>query len=98
MRLSIFLSLSIIVSMVTSSTCSAEVYRWVDKNGKTHFSDKPLDKNAETVTIKQQPKLDAGNPAASPPPGSAEKLLNAYSDRRKLKNSNRQNSNSKNNR
>jgi len=84
MKSSIFLSISVIVGLLISVTCTAEVYRWVDENGNTHFSDKPLDKNAKSVPIKQQPKPDGGNPTASPI-ASPEKLLNAYSDRRELK-------------
>ncbi len=37
---------------------SAAVYKWVDENGKTHYSDKPLDEKSETVHIKNTPAPD----------------------------------------
>lgn len=36
----------------------AAVYKWVDENGKTHYSDKPIDEKAETIQIKNAPELD----------------------------------------
>ena len=82
------LYLSFAFSLLTSMVCTAEVYRWVDENGKTHFSDKPIGQNSESITIKQQPKLGNGTPTTKTPassPDFQQKLLDAYSDRRKLK-------------
>lgn len=82
------LYLSFAFSLLTSMVCTAEVYRWVDEHGKTHFSDKPIGKNSESITIKQQPKLGNGAPTTKTPassPDLQQKLLDAYSDRRKLK-------------
>ena len=39
---------------------AAQVYKWVDENGKTHYSDKPHDKQSETIQIRKTPKLDPG--------------------------------------
>lgn len=33
----------------------AEVYKWVDENGKIHFSDKPVDQESTEVKMKKQP-------------------------------------------
>ena len=33
---------------------SAELYRWVDENGKTHFSDSPPNANAEATQLNEQ--------------------------------------------
>lgn len=66
-----------------------QIYKWVDDKGKVHFSDKPINKNAESVTIKQQPMLggpgEASASGQSKQPQSLDKTLDAYSDRRRLK-------------
>jgi len=41
--------------LLFSLTAHAEIYRWTDKNGKVHFSDKPISEKAETVDIKVKP-------------------------------------------
>jgi uncharacterized protein DUF4124 len=46
------------VSFTLAMPLSAQVYKWVDENGKTHYSDKPHDKQSETVQIRKTPKLD----------------------------------------
>lgn len=42
---------------------SAQVYKWVDEHGKTHYSDKPHDEKSESVQIRKSPTLDPGNEA-----------------------------------
>ena len=43
---------------LASAPVSAELYRWVDENGKVHFSDKPVDaENTEKVDIKGPPRI-----------------------------------------
>ena len=37
---------------VLTSTLNAEVYKWVDENGKVHFSDKKLKSSAEKIEVK----------------------------------------------
>ncbi|MCW3172074.1 DUF4124 domain-containing protein [Shewanella subflava] len=45
--------LIILLSLLSISFCSsAAVYRWVDENGKVHYSDEPQP-NAELVEVKQ---------------------------------------------
>ena len=44
---------------LTAGTASAEVYKWVDENGKTHYGDRPGGQNAEQVAIKKAPTVDA---------------------------------------
>jgi len=36
----------------------SDVYRWIDKNGKTVYADKPTSSDADKITIKQKPKQD----------------------------------------
>jgi hypothetical protein len=50
-------SLGILISMISIQVSHAEIYRWVDENGKTHFSDKPPHKiKSEDIseTLQQQ--------------------------------------------
>ncbi len=44
-----FLSLLLAVLLLTSHSSSAEIYRWVDENGKVHFTDKRPDTPTETT-------------------------------------------------
>ena len=46
-----------IVMLVSFSTFAKEVYQWVDKNGKSHFSDSPPPEsyNAKTITLETIP-------------------------------------------
>ena len=47
------------LATITSLSChSAQVYKWVDENGKTHYSDKPYDEKSETIQIRKKPALD----------------------------------------
>ena len=43
-----FATLSLL--LIFCSVADAELYRWVDKKGRVHFSDRPLDSNAESYT------------------------------------------------
>lgn len=42
---------------------NAKVYKWVDENGKIHYSDKPIDKKSEVVKMKRQPTSQEINQA-----------------------------------
>ena len=47
-----------LAGVLASAPVSAELYRWVDENGKVHFSDKPVDaENTEKVDIKGPPRI-----------------------------------------
>ncbi len=67
----IFFALAVLLA---TATVAAQVYRWVDKDGKVHFSDQPPPNEAKGVTAK---KIDArpasGNVATSPPSSAAAK-------------------------
>ncbi|QIR15859.1 DUF4124 domain-containing protein [Shewanella aestuarii] len=43
--------LLILALLMVSISCMATVYRWVDENGKVHYSDEPI-ANAEVVELK----------------------------------------------
>ncbi len=54
------------VMMTLSLSVTAEIYTWVDENGKTHFSDQPpADRNINTEVKKEIElhNIDAGYPA-----------------------------------
>lgn len=72
----------IILCILGLSAAQAEVYRWVDENGKVHYGDRPpVSQKAREIDIK------ATEPAA-PPPTEAERaekrrrLLNVYRQER----------------
>ena len=41
-----------------SCVATAEIYRWEDEDGRIHYSDKPVGKDAESVKLKSAPKAD----------------------------------------
>ena len=40
----------VLLGLINCSSVAAEVYRWVDAEGKTHYSDKKADKHAADIT------------------------------------------------
>lgn len=46
------------IALCINTILHAEVYKWVDENGKTHYGDKPFNKDAETIELDKGPKLD----------------------------------------
>ncbi len=43
--------------LAISSIAQAKIYKWVDENGKTHFSDKPPENSDNTVVLKTNKSL-----------------------------------------
>jgi Domain of unknown function (DUF4124) len=61
-----------LLSVLCTAAFAATVYKWVDENGVTHYSDQPHE-NAQKVTVAQPqtykaPKLPAEQASAAPPP------------------------------
>jgi len=54
-----FLFLSVVISF--SPITYAEMYKWVDENGDTHYSQSPPSDDYVVETIKPQPKVDTDN-------------------------------------
>ena len=52
----------ILLCLLAVPVSAAEMYRWVDKDGRVHFSDKPPPDavNSNKVTVKEAPRL-SGN-------------------------------------
>ena len=48
----LFNCLFVCLSISFCNLASGQVYKWVDENGKVHYSDKPIDDKAESVDIK----------------------------------------------
>ncbi len=40
---------------VTAADVKSEVYKWTDENGKTHYSDKPIDSKSQKLRMSRQP-------------------------------------------
>jgi hypothetical protein len=60
----------------------AEVYKWIDEQGQTHYEEKPLAANATELKIKQAPQAD---PSLQKRYEESDKLLNVYEEERKIR-------------
>ena len=82
MRKMFLLSMLLLVGV----SAQAEVYKWVDANGKTHFGDKvPESAKVETLNLPNSPR--SSQPDASPEEikQRQQKLINAINEDRSLK-------------
>jgi len=43
------------LAIMLSPNSLAKVYKWIDENGKTHYSDKPFDDKSQVVEMKREP-------------------------------------------
>lgn len=62
---------------------SAEVYKWIDENGQTHYGEKPPSTNASEVKIKDAPNADVSVQKRNE---ESDKLLKVYEEERNIKN------------
>ena len=53
-----WLSLLLITCTVIAAPVFAEVYKWVDDSGRTHYSDKPHNEKAKSIQINKSPDPD----------------------------------------
>lgn len=60
--------------LIAAASASAEVYRWVDADGRVHFSDRPVD-GAQQIALKKAREMQAQpetpRPTGDPGPYSA---------------------------
>ena len=49
-----FLIFSSLLCVLLSANLSAKIYKWVDENGKVHYSDKPFNKDEKELNIKSK--------------------------------------------
>lgn len=47
-----------IISFLFSMNCAAAMYKWVDEQGNTHYTQTPPNTDVEVETIKPPPKVD----------------------------------------
>lgn len=57
-------SILLLLTISLSSNLAAEIYTWTDKNGKVHFSDKPIT-SEKVTTIKPKENNNIANPVSS---------------------------------
>lgn len=50
--------LGLCLSFFVAGNCFATMYKWVDEDGNTHYSEKPPAGDVEVETIKPPPKVD----------------------------------------
>ena len=75
MRVALFTLMSVVC---TALAVSATVYKWVDENGVTHFSDQPHE-NAQKVQVEAPQTYKSSQPArASAQPGRRQPPSNSY--------------------
>lgn len=60
-RLSLFVALALCVSL----PATAQLYKWVDSNGKVQYSDKPPPSNIKTEKLRPPPQRMSSPPAQS---------------------------------
>ena len=58
------LSVAIALALCLALPASAQMYKWVDSNGKVHYSDKPPPSNVKTEKLRE-PAPAASTPVAS---------------------------------
>lgn len=74
------------ISIFFSSISNAEIYRWTDKNGKVHFSDKPIGEKSETLDIKVQKSAPVSAKSRDERKQQAEGFLRARQEEREEQN------------
>ncbi len=78
------LLMPVLVWVLVSAGCvEAGVYRWVDENGKVHFSDRPgTAEDADEVQIKQKGESDQSAPHEADRAETRQRLLEQYQKER----------------
>jgi hypothetical protein len=76
----------IICSLLFSFAAQAEVYKWVDADGKTHFGDKvPESTKVETINLPTSPRSSQPDVSTQELKQRQQKLLDAINEDRSLK-------------
>ena len=73
-----------VAAMLVAATAGAQMYRWVDKDGKVHYTDTPPPGAAKDVQKRgaAAAPADAGPPRALRPPAGREERSRSSSTRR----------------
>ena len=72
-----------IFSLLCLSNANAEVYKWIDENGKVVYGDKPISSDADEIKIKRSPVRD---PVVQERDEKQNKLLDVIQQERDEKN------------
>jgi len=51
----------VLITLFASVAASADIYKWEDESGTTHYGDTPPDDNAQTVQVDGAPERDPGH-------------------------------------
>lgn len=73
-------ALPLLISIVTPGH-AADVYKWVDEHGRTHYGDKPADDSALSVEV--EPEKPAVDPELEKRRRQRDKLLEQIADERR---------------
>ncbi len=69
-----------IILIFTCGLCHGEIYKWVDENGKVHYSQIPLSQDAEKVKVREYPETSSSNSSSSGKGLSSIESQKKYSD------------------
>jgi len=86
MKKIILIIISGLMLSLFSLTSYAEIYRWTDKNGKVHFSDKPVSDKAKTVDINVKPSSPIPEKSRNERKQRSEDFMRAREEERAAKN------------
>ncbi|MDH5191875.1 MAG: DUF4124 domain-containing protein [Gammaproteobacteria bacterium] len=64
---------------------AGEIYKWVDENGRVHFSDKPVNDTAQEIEIKEEDNQRNTLTTDEQRKQKRDKLLKAYEEERRIK-------------
>ncbi len=59
----LFMILLLVAPLYTSG---GEIYKWMDKHGKVHYSDRPRSEGSEKIRLKDNPEIESGATGAAP--------------------------------
>jgi hypothetical protein len=84
----VMLQLSVVIfSLLLSFTAQAEVYKWVDADGKTHFGDKvPESAKVEAINLPSTPRSSQPDISPQEIKQRQQKMLEVFEDSRNAKN------------
>ncbi len=78
--------LFLILIIAAANPADAEVYRWVDKQGKVHFGDRPTSARAQLFKLKKNPQhANSTAPNAAQHQITQQRMLDMYRQERERK-------------
>ena len=80
--------IGILISLLISTVCHAEIYKWTDEHGRVHYGERPQTENTEKIEIKTSPS-DQDPELAKERQEKQRKLLEVLEEERQEKNQQR---------